>query len=149
MSEPLYISLTALVEGYGYTISFGIHDADDIDGIGPDLKTALNGVLTEVNKKNISPTEATPPTCEELWESPRYGNGDIKSVHRETDDSYRHGVSVYHTFHRKSDDTYWTASYNKSNDGEENELRQGTASIMRVYQKLNVITEYESVAGQK
>ena len=70
------------------------------------------------------------PTCEELFDEDGF-----KSVHREADDSWRHGSYISEVFLRESDNTYWRASYALSTDGETNELREGTASITQVAPK--------------
>jgi hypothetical protein len=76
------------------------------------------------------------PTCEEIF----YEVG-LKSVCREVDDSWRHGVYVTEVYKRESDGTYWEASYQLSGDGETNELREGCADIVQVIpQEKTVIT---------
>ena len=84
-------------------------------------------------------TEITYPTCEELYD----GKG-FESVHRSTDDSWRHGCYVCQVFLRDSDNTYWMASYCLSNDGETNELRSGDAEISHVMPVIRTVTEYVS-----
>ncbi len=71
-------------------------------------------------------TTPTPPTQQDLWEDR------LESVHRETDDQYRHGCYIYQVFHRKEDDTYWAVNYNLSTDGEENGLSDDDYTIEQV-----------------
>ncbi len=68
------------------------------------------------------------PTAEEMLEEEG-----LKSVHREADDSWRHGAYIYQVFYREADNTYWAASYDLSSDCETHGLRDGTASITQVY----------------
>lgn len=77
------------------------------------------------------------PTCEQLM--------DLKEVHREADDSWRHSAYIYQVFYRETDDTYWSASYELSSDGESNGLREGTAEITLVRPVEKTIIEYEVV----
>ena len=135
MNEPSHIDFTALVEGWGYYISYR---EEDLDGIAPTLMEAFQKVLETTNEM---PAKAEPPTCEELLED----KTNFESVSRETDDSWRHGVYVDQTFLRKTDNTYWSASYRLSNDGETNELREGTASIVQVYPVHKITTQYNVV----
>lgn len=72
-------------------------------------------------------TEIKKPTCEELCEEDGF-----EQVHREADDSWRHGSYVTAVYKRASDGTYWEASYRLSTDGETNELREGLATITQV-----------------
>ena len=77
----------------------------------------------------MSATNVIAPTCDELFEGREC---DFKSVSREADDSWRHGAYVTQVFMRKSDNTFWSVSYRLSTDGEVNELREGTAEVVRV-----------------
>ena len=67
------------------------------------------------------------PTCEDLFEEDGY-----KSVHRDADDSWRHGAYIGEVFKRESDGTFWLAAYCLSTDGETNGLREGDADITQV-----------------
>ena len=67
------------------------------------------------------------PTCDQLFEEDGF-----ESVHRESDDSWRHGSYVFEVFRRASDGTFWGASYRLSSDGETNELREGLADVFAV-----------------
>lgn len=69
------------------------------------------------------------PTCEELF------NGELLEVHRESDDSWRHGSYVTQIFHREVDSTWWAAAYALSTDGETHGLREGSAEIYQVVPK--------------
>ena len=77
------------------------------------------------------------PTCEELME--------MESVHRKSDDSWRHGAYIDEVFSRKADDTFWNASYRLSSDGETNELREGCAGISQVKPVEKVVITYVDV----
>lgn len=71
----------------------------------------------------------------------------LESVHREIDDSWRHGNYVYEVFHRESDDTYWAVNYNESGDGEYNSLRDEREQFTQVtpVKKMVEVTEYVAV----
>ncbi len=73
----------------------------------------------------------------------------VKSVHREADDSWRHGSYVTEVFHRESDNTYWMASYRLSTDGETNELRDGEADIKQVEPFERTVTDYRAVKSEE
>ena len=75
------------------------------------------------------------PTCEELFDD------ELEEVHRDADDSWRHGCYVWQVFARE-DGTFWGASYDLSSDGESNGLREGTADICQVWPKRIVKIEY-------
>lgn len=83
-------------------------------------------------------TEVTPPTHEELCED----EVNIKSVYRDVDPSWRHGVYIDEVFHRVSDNTYWEVSYRRSTDCETHELRERICPINRVYPVRTVTTKY-------
>lgn len=85
------------------------------------------------------------PTCEELFDAACHNSDEYEEVDRQSDDSYRHGSYVYQVFHRKSDDTYWEASYAVSNDGEQNDLREGSARIYQVEPYEVVLTKYREI----
>lgn len=59
--------------------------------------------------------------------------------------SWRHGSYRTEVYHRKSDGTYWQAKYRVSTDGETNELREGLATIVRVYPHQVMSTVYKTV----
>ena len=80
------------------------------------------------------------PTCKDLFLEDGY-----VPVHRDSDDSWRHGAYISEVFKRDSDGTYWLASYCLSSDGETNELREGEADITQVKPKEVMITQYVSV----
>lgn len=80
------------------------------------------------------------PTHEQLLDE-----DGLKSVHREADDSWRHGSYIWQVFHREADDTYWGTSYELSNDGESHGLREGTANISQVTPKETITTTYEII----
>jgi len=67
------------------------------------------------------------PTCKDIL-----NKEDFESVHREADDSWRHGSYVTEVFRRIVDETYWQVCYHLSTDRETNDLREGTAFIDRV-----------------
>lgn len=87
-------------------------------------------------------TVLAPPTCEDLWEEDGY-----ERVHREVDDSWRHGCYVAQVFHREADDTHWCASYRVSTDGETNDLRDGLADIIQVRPEEKTIIVYVPVSS--
>lgn len=53
----------------------------------------------------------------ELWM-----NDELEEVHKELDDSYRHGNYVYKVF-KSPDGHFWGANYTVSGDGEEHGIR--------------------------
>lgn len=69
------------------------------------------------------------PSCQEIWDEV---DGAYKEVHREADDSWRHGCYVQEVYHRASDDTFWSVSFELSHDAETNGFREGTADISQV-----------------
>jgi len=77
------------------------------------------------------------PTCEDLFEEDGY-----ESVHRDSDDSWRHGAYIGEVFTRFSDGTFWLAAYCLSTDGETNGLREGDADITQVVPKEVTIIKY-------
>ncbi len=80
------------------------------------------------------------PTCEQL-----FLEDGLKSVHREADDSWRHGAYIYEVFRREADDTFWSAAYELSTDGESHGLREGTADIKQVRPVEKTTIEYQPV----
>lgn len=80
-----------------------------------------------------------PPTCQQLFDE-----DGVASVYREADDSWRHGSRVTEVFSRVADGTYWRAEYRLSADGETHELREGIATITRVYPYRTRITRYST-----
>ena len=74
----------------------------------------------------MATSKATSPTQEDLCEDR------LKKVHRESDDSWRHGCRIYEVYHRESDDTYWAVNYNLQTDGEYNGLRENDYTIEQV-----------------
>ena len=81
------------------------------------------------------------PTCEDLFKEDGY-----ESVHRDSEDSWRHGSFIGEVFKRESDDTYWLATYCLSTDGETNELREGDADITQVEPKEVTTVKYVPVS---
>lgn len=77
------------------------------------------------------------PTCKQLMDE-----DGLERVQRTADDSWRHGSYVLEVFHRELDDTYWQAGYRHSTDGEANELREGTATIVQVKREHQTVTVY-------
>lgn len=90
----------------------------------------------------MTTAEVVEPTKEDFLEEV------LESVHREADDSWRHGCYIYQVFHRKEDDTYWAVNYNLSSDGETNGLREGDYDIDQVERVEKTITTvaYETIA---
>lgn len=78
------------------------------------------------------------PTCKQLF------NEELKSVARESDDSWRHGCRIREVFVRESDNTFWQADYDLSTDGETNGLREGYAKIFQVEPYQVSVTRYRS-----
>ncbi len=76
------------------------------------------------------------PTCKQLM------NEELETVLRTSDDSWRHGSYITEVFFRDTDSTYWEAYYRRSGDGETNELREGSATITRVYPEQVTTTIY-------
>lgn len=81
-------------------------------------------------------SDIKPPTQEELLDDK------FECVHREVDDSWRHGVYVHEVYYRDTDDTYWAVNYALSNDGEVNGLRQNDYDISRVKPVERTIVDY-------
>jgi hypothetical protein len=50
LEEPLYISFTSLVEGWGFYISYH-EDEKETDGVAPTLRDALQKILTLIDPK--------------------------------------------------------------------------------------------------
>ena len=80
------------------------------------------------------------PTCEDLFEEDGY-----EPVHRDSDDSWRHGAYIGEVFARASDGTFWLAAYCLSTDGETNGLREGDADITQVMPKEVTTVKYVAV----
>lgn len=70
---------------------------------------------------------------------------ELKIVHREVDDSWRHGVYVTEVCHREEDDTYWEIGYRLSTDGEVHGLRSKDYTIHQVYPIQTTITTYSTI----
>ena len=85
----------------------------------------------------------TAPTQETLLEE-----DGLNSVHREADDSWRHGCYITNVFHRVSDDTYWSVSYSLSTDCECNGLRDGQYDIVRVVPREKMVIWYVAADPQ-
>lgn len=80
------------------------------------------------------------PTCKQIWDE------ELGWPVHESDDMIRHGVYHEEVYHRKEDDTYWYVGYRIENDGDFNELRDGTASDpVQVYPKEVMTVVYERV----
>ena len=77
------------------------------------------------------------PTCLQLIE-------ELKLVHHEADDLWRHGYYIYEVFYREDDDTYWATNYRLSTDGETNELAEGVCDIYQVKPKKRIVIVYVS-----
>jgi hypothetical protein len=84
------------------------------------------------------------PTAEQLLDE-----DGLKSVHREADDSWRHGCYISEVFHRNSDNTYWMVNYRLSHDGETNGLRDGDYSLDQVEPFEKTVTDYRKVEAEK
>lgn len=84
------------------------------------------------------------PTQDELLEEVG-----IVTVHRESNDDWRHGSSIYEVFHRKSDDTYWEVSYRLSTDGEWHGLREDDYYITQVRPVEVTVLKYERIPAVK
>ncbi len=81
------------------------------------------------------------PTCDQLLEEEG-----VTLVERVDDATWRHGCYRTDIYHRPDDDTYWRASYRVSTDGETNELREGSADIVRVWPVVKPTTIYVTKA---
>ena len=81
------------------------------------------------------------PTCKDLFLEDGY-----ESIHRDADDSWRHGAYIGEVFKRDSDGTYWLAAYCLSTDGETNGLREDDADITQVEPKEIVTIKYVPAA---
>lgn len=75
------------------------------------------------------------PTCQDIFEDK------LEAVHWDSAE-WRHGVLRMEVYYRAEDDTYWRARYRVSTDGETNELREGLASIVRVWPSRVTAIEY-------
>lgn len=80
------------------------------------------------------------PTCAELLEEDGFD-----SVHRESEDGWRHGSDIYQVYRRLSDNTFWSASYRVSTDGETHGLREDDAYIVQVRPVEKLIISYEDI----
>jgi len=81
------------------------------------------------------------PTHEELCDV-------LESVHREADDSWRHGSIVHQVFKRPEDNTYWAATYRLSSDGETNELRDEDCDIVQVKPIEKTVVDYIAIGDE-
>lgn len=83
------------------------------------------------------------PTCKQLYDpdtdAPEHGYSLVSQDH---DPSWRHGTRETDVFHRSADDTYWSAHYLLSTDGETHELKEGLATIKKVYPHQVTVTRY-------
>ena len=91
----------------------------------------------------------SPATPEDLQNHDDYEGDDpiYISVHRRSDDSYRHGSYVTEVFHRAEDNTYWQASY--TNCPNYNELYEGKAIVSQVYPYDKVVTIRKYTANKE
>lgn len=91
---------------------------------------------------------ASPPDGQELWDAHCGDHDNIITVHREADDSWRHGSYVYEVFHRISDDTHWATNYNEQSDGEYVGLREEDYSIDQVepHAKMIEVIEWRTLS---
>lgn len=89
----------------------------------------------------MSERNVVAPTCAELSDA-GWAGSEYSSVQREADDSWRHGSYITETFKRASDETYWRASYCLCLAIGANELREGIATIVRVYPHTVTVTTY-------
>jgi len=76
------------------------------------------------------------PSCEDLFYE------ELELVQRSVDDSWRHGVYVTEVYKREEDMTYWRAKYAQSTSGETNGLREGRATITRVFPREVITVAY-------
>lgn len=83
------------------------------------------------------------PNCTDLMDALDCSDADYEFLDGKSDPSWRHGTYETAIFKRKADGTFWQASYRSSTDGETNELRDGSATIVRVYPKEVTTTIYE------
>jgi hypothetical protein len=88
--------------------------------------------------------EPKPPTCDQLCDE-----DGCKVVSRSSDPSWRHGSRETTVFHRESDGTFWEAHYRVSTDGETHELREGEATIRRVYPHEVTVTVYKPTPAKE
>jgi hypothetical protein len=86
--------------------------------------------------------QTTALTCAQIIDEDGGLLGGIKSVHRKSEDSWRHGCRITQVFHRESDNTFWMAKYRSSTDQEVNELREGIAAITQVEPFQETVTSY-------
>lgn len=91
-------------------------------------------------------SDVVPPTQAQLWEDLEC---ELTSIHRESDDDWRHGSTVEEVFRRDADQTYWWVYYRKQTDGEWNGLREGDYEICQVepYQKITI--GYRTLNGER
>jgi hypothetical protein len=112
------------------------------DGLGVSPMCAPGPEFWELLKKRKNMIK---PTAKDVW----MNDDEYESVHRDLDDSWRHGNYVYEVFHRESDDTYWAVNYQVSGDGEYNSLRDEPDFVefdqVIPVKKMVEITEYELV----
>jgi hypothetical protein len=87
--------------------------------------------------------EPTPPTCEQLFKRDGF-----TKVSDEVVEPWRWGTVHETIYRRTSDETFWSACYRVGNEGETHELRDGGASITRVYPRSKVVTVYTTTPEQ-
>lgn len=80
--------------------------------------------------------QIAPPNCQDILED-KFG----EPIDCELGE-WRHGPLRIEVYYRAEDDTYWRARYRVSTDGETNELREGLASIVRVWPSRVTAIEY-------
>lgn len=71
-------------------------------------------------------------------------NDQLKKVHEEIDDSWRHGNYMHTVYFHSETDTYWACNYQVSGDGESHGIRDDDFEIhqVRPEKRMIEITEY-------
>jgi hypothetical protein len=88
------------------------------------------------------------PTVEEIRDAHMEDNYDYEEVHEESDPSWRHGCYMSTVYKRLTDDTHWMVSWQLSDDGEYNSIRDGditSSDIVQVEPYEKTVIDYRVV----
>lgn len=82
-----------------------------------------------------------PVTAEDIKEG-EFAEG-FELMYSDADPSWRHGCYMSQVFKREADNTFWKVHYRRSADGETNELSEGMATVLQVFQHTETVTVYK------
>lgn len=82
------------------------------------------------------------PSMTDLYEASHKKHSDIETVYEESA-QWKHGQTFFTVFRRISDDTFWRVVYDVSYDLQTHNLRDGDASVARVFPRQVTKTIYE------